>query len=525
MTFNVHSLDMDKLVDAPEADTVVRLMWGLNEMNQLSHLGKLVDAEFQIAPELWKYRDSLTAALTRQRSCKVSEILESVVRPLVANDSSARFPELHAVIESDEALKDLRTSLGSLFYGDNSEEFERHRQIRHRITDHFDHRRDYAILPASLQKIVERMEPDVSGIKRGWLFYGNKPHNRDITRFFVVDDVLNVAWQEVILGIPFCAAGYEDIPEATQVRDFTLDFLKLYHGFASRLIDIYLTKHSIWLSECDPTELLYVRDDIERSPAEQVLSGETFAVSEVLSFLGNTTILIDAVAELYELFLKTVTGEKRFGIDFDENQRPAVFHCIQAMRYSLIMSAVTFYRGHVSDVANYGRRTIELAAFLLEICSDAESAKRWINMGKSKKARGKYKSSFQAYQLVAKYAAVLTQPILESYDNFCFFVHPSYFSLHHQIDVTGGEHRFQYFEHHTDRGKGHLISQLFITLNVHMRSLSSLMSFFNSRINGCNTTDWQESYKAVVLEIEEAKIQWRPFIQAWLSFSGETDEE
>jgi hypothetical protein len=512
MSYIVHTIDAERLAQSPESDTIVRLMWALNDMNQLTHLGKLIHAEHQTMPELWKYRDSVVASLTRQRSARISEILDCIVRPLVADNAKECHPHIHEVIEAEPELQPVRASLRDLFY-QSKEEFERHRSIRNRITDHFDHKRDFAIIPESLKLTADQTQSDENGVKRGWLFYGMHEQNRDIMRFLIADDVLNTGWREVILQIPYQKDGYADSDAVKQSREFTLPFMELFHKFGSKLIDAYLTHHSLWLPKCNPTDLLYPIDIVPRSLPLQILAGENHAVAEVADLLGPTKNLVDDAATLYESLIHLIVNGNSFGTTFDINQRTSVFHCLQSLRYSLVVSVSTMYRGHVTDTSNYSRRSIEVAAFLVEICLSTESAKRWMEMGKSNTARKKYKSSFQAHQLVVNHEQVLTRPVVDLYDNFCLFVHPSYASMHHQIKVAGNEHQFHYFEHQTEAQKANLIMQLFIILNTHMRLMNVLLSFFVDKNIGIDCEGWLNSHKSLAEKIEEAKKQWLPLVK------------
>jgi hypothetical protein len=508
MSYIVLTINVDKLAKAPDSDSIVRLMWALNDMNQSTHLGKLVKGEYITHPELWKYRDSIMASLTRQRSARVTEILENIVQRLIADDAKTNYPELHGLIEADEELRSLKASLRDLICGDQKEEFKRHRQIRHRITDHFDHKSNYLIVPEAIQLTVHQMKADAGGIKRGWIFYGSREKNQEVSRYFFADEVLETAWREGILKIPF-QKSYADSKMLKEARKFTSYFMELFHKFATKLIDIYCKKYALWLEQCNPNDLLYCIESIQHLPLE-ILAGENHAAAEVSDFFGSTKLLTDNAAALYESITKLIVESSNFGSVFDLNQRTAIFDCLQSLRYSLVMSMTTMLRGHVTDSTNHSRRSVEIAAFLLEICSNTENAKRWLDMGKSKSARKKYKSAFQAHQLVAKHKDILTEKIVDLYDNFCLFVHPSYASMYHQIKIVGNQHQFHYFEHQTDVQKANMVIQFFILLNTHMRLMDALSKFFESKNLSFVMTKWKEHYEMLVEETEKAKQQWMP---------------
>src|SRR6185437_5350526 len=148
--YSVQCLNLERFASSPSADVVIRLMWGINEMNQLADIARLLQTAEEEKPHLCKYYEGIKGGFTRQRSSKVGEVLDSIVRPLVADDALKKHPELVSLIDNDQILSRLREKLRRLFYGVFKDEFERHRQIRHRITEHFDHKTAFAVLPEAL---------------------------------------------------------------------------------------------------------------------------------------------------------------------------------------------------------------------------------------------------------------------------------------------------------------------------------------------------------------------------------------
>lgn len=240
------AIDLEKFSQTPESAVILRLMWGLNEMNQLADLAHMVSLLQPAFPDREKYYEGLTTSLARQRSAIVGEVLDMVVRPLVADDAKIRFPELHKLITEDKALETLCARLRNLFYGKDKNEFELHRQIRHRITAHFDHKAAVEVLSKTLPMLVKNEK--LLGVEKpvGWHFQCAEDHIKHVRRFLVVDDVLNLAWVETILGIEFDPQGHADSPELNRAIAFTRHFMQLFHEFSDQLIYNYLSANDLF---------------------------------------------------------------------------------------------------------------------------------------------------------------------------------------------------------------------------------------------------------------------------------------
>jgi hypothetical protein len=536
LSFSVHNIDVEKLASSPESDEIVRLMVAMNDIDQLPLLGRLLDKEKLVYPELWKYHDGITGSLIRQRSARTTEALDCLTRRLIRDHAATEFPIIHSIIEADEALRNWKTELRELLdeetkektedpqsqpTGDQPteklhEKFERHRQIRHRLVDHYDHKKKYEIIPEGLKLFVQQGKRGEDGLLRGWLVYGNTESNKHIRRFLLADEVLNTIHREPILQIPHDEDGYKDSEKLIDARDFTLEFMRLFQKFSGRLIDLYLKKHDLWIQNVNPSDLLAPRSEPTMLP-ETISQLDVHSFAEVTQYLGSTSKLVDDVSALYELLMKLVVNAPKFAEFFDINQRTAFFHCLQSLRYTLIMSVTTLFRGHVTDSTNYSRRAIEICAFLVEICSDTESAKRWIEMGKSGNARDKYKSRFQAHQVVKKHKDILSEEVDKLYDNFCLFVHPSYFSMHFQISTTGKlEHQFHYFKHESEDQRVNLITQYFILLNAHVCLVKAFARFIDKKDIGFDDKVWQERKTQCIEKVEQEKTAWKPVLDAFM---------
>jgi hypothetical protein len=257
MEYRVGCIDMAAFASKPESHVIVRLMWALNEMNQLADLGRMVEKAEEESPHLWKYYEGITGTLTRLRSSRVSEVLQNVVRQLVDPGARKKFPELCRIISSDAKLRALRGKIRTLFQGKRKKlDFERHRQIRHRISEHFDHISDKAVIPDALTvTIAQKKKLSKAAVIEGWIIQGISPGNKQVARFLLADEVLTTAWRENILRVPQNKKGYSKSRQAQRAKRFTLEFMATFHAFAGRLIDIYLKNHKLWI-DCNPDDLL-----------------------------------------------------------------------------------------------------------------------------------------------------------------------------------------------------------------------------------------------------------------------------
>lgn len=115
-------------------------------------------------------------------------------------------------------------------------------------------------------------------------------------------------------------------------------------------------------------------------------------------------------------------------------------------------------RGHITDSSNFSRRALEICAFIVRMYRDEKAAKRWMEAGKSKKARERYVSAFPAWKLVKE---LLTPELVKMYEDDCLDVHPSFFAVTKRASLDHDRvHRFSYFD--LDEDDGH---QTFLVMN------------------------------------------------------------
>lgn len=254
--FSIRAIDMKNFSSAEFSPVILRLMWAMNEISQLSHLSRMIDSFEEEQSYCWKYCEGLRSSLLRQRSAIATEILHTVVRPLVADDAESRYPSLYKLIQRNKDLKKLRGRLRTLFYGKYKRMFDVQRQIRHRITNHFDHKSSYEVLPDALNQTVRDRKRSKQLPFIGYVLQGISEQNEAISRFILVDEVISTAWRKNILGIGLSRTGFEKHTKVVKTRKFMLYYMKLFHEFSNNLIDEYFFENSLWVETFDPADLV-----------------------------------------------------------------------------------------------------------------------------------------------------------------------------------------------------------------------------------------------------------------------------
>ena len=251
---------MDRFQGTANSDVILRLMWAMNEISQIAHLSRMIDKSEEHMKYCWKYFEGLRGSLIRQRASIANEILDTVVRPLVADDADFKYPTIYKLIRSNRKLGQTRGRLRTLFYGKYKIKFETHRQIRHRITGHFDHKLNFQVLPDALKQTTSDWSCTSGEPFVGYIMQGLSPQNKAMMRFIFVDEVLSTAWRKNILGIEFSKSGYQRNRKVLQTEKFMLYYMSLFHDFSLLLIEDYLTINCLWTKEFDPGDLFNKSD-------------------------------------------------------------------------------------------------------------------------------------------------------------------------------------------------------------------------------------------------------------------------
>lgn len=79
----------------------------------------------------------------------------------------------------------------------------------------------------------------------------------------------------------------------------------------------------------------------------------------VSEYLGDTKHLVDDLSDLYESIFALIGSTN---LQLNDLQSVAFMHCLQALRYELLMGCLTLLRGHVTDSSKDTRRAIEIVA-------------------------------------------------------------------------------------------------------------------------------------------------------------------
>jgi len=245
---------------------------------------------------------------------------------------------------------------------------------------------------------------------------------------------------------------------------------------------------------------------VKQGVVQRIMTQERDATREVITYLGETSLLADACSDLYDLLFDLI---RKTDLPLDVHQLPAFMHCLQALRYELIMGTMIMFRGHVTDSARYSRRAIEVAAFAVEIFKDKDSANLWLSMGTSSRAMDRYRSRFPAHKIVEKHESTLGKQIYELYASYCLWVHPSFGSLVNQTSFSSDRgHQFHYFEIGSEHQMNYLAMQFFILLDTHVRILLAIAELVR-QFDGFDYGVWVESSSAFTRWAASLRANWK----------------
>lgn len=247
------------------------------------------------------------------------------------------------------------------------------------------------------------------------------------------------------------------------------------------------------------------------SVLDKITADEENMFHRFKELFSNSNILIDGMSDLHEKFCQ-LAANTRFE-NLSTSQKYALTSCFQALRYQFIMGALSLYRAHVADSANFGRKAIEIATFAIEIFKNDDSSDRWLEHAVSNKSMRRYRSRFGAFQLVKTHEEILTPDLVSRYEEYCLFVHPSYGSMYRQIELTEDRrHVFSYFDIESEDDFLYVVLRLFDLLDTHTRILMVLAGLFNEGAS-FPMEEWMAHVSEFAeLEVSERNI-WEPRIQ------------
>jgi len=240
---------------------------------------------------------------------------------------------------------------------------------------------------------------------------------------------------------------------------------------------------------------------------EALKQDEDRVLISVSDYLGDTKHLVDDVSDLYERIFALIGSTN---IQLNELQSVAFMHCLQALRFELLMGCLTLLRGHVTDSSKDTRRAIEIIAFAFEIFGNAESGKRWMEIGVSRGSMKRYLSRFQAWQVVQNHEKQLSKDLVDLYEQYCLYVHPSYGSMVQQASLKEDRrHVFEYFETQNDRQLSYLALSLFRILDTHIRIIKSLRDFLESNSIKVDFITWDQTVSACATKHFNERARWK----------------
>jgi hypothetical protein len=227
------------------------------------------------------------------------------------------------------------------------------------------------------------------------------------------------------------------------------------------------------------------------------LLGETYNTSQEL---------LDLYSVLFDASLKCVWKLE------DKHQPPALMHSLQWLKNEAIAGILTLMRGHISDASNFGRRSIEICAFIKLMYENKEAAARWMKAGTSKRAQAKYLSAFPAFELVRKH---LTPELVKIYERNCLDVHPSFFAVVKRASLDPDRvHRFSYFDlDETDDKQAYLIISYFNLIACHVKIMEFLTIMFYPS-GHFDKDKWMAAFGPFIHRAETRRLFWQPLIDA-----------
>lgn len=247
---------------------------------------------------------------------------------------------------------------------------------------------------------------------------------------------------------------------------------------------------------------------IANSILEQITADEEKMFLHFKERFSDSNILIDGMSSLHENFCQ-LCAAARFE-NLSTSQKYALTSCFQALRYQFIMGALALYRAHVSDSANFARKAIEIATFAIEIYQNDESSDRWLDHARSNKSMKKYRSRFEAFQLVRTHEKVLTPELVSRYEDYCLFVHPSYGSMYRQIELTEDRrHLFSYFDIENEDDFLYVVLKIFELLDTHARILVALASLMQ-QTSSFPTSQWNTLISQFAEQETIERMAWEP---------------
>jgi hypothetical protein len=247
---------------------------------------------------------------------------------------------------------------------------------------------------------------------------------------------------------------------------------------------------------------------------------EEQAYQSTKKLLGGSFNLAYDLQNLYDLFNQLSTNVvMRLN---DGNQMAALLHSLQWLKNEAIAGTLTLMRGHITDSSNFSRRSLEICAFAIRIYQDPAAAKRWMEIGKSKKARERYESAFPAWQLVRD---LLNPELIGYYKDDCLAVHPSLFAVTKRAEIGDDHvHRFRYFDlDRSDEQQIYFVMR-FLTLCVcHAKIMEHLTTVFYPS-GHFDQESWLEAYLSFISKFQTIRSGWEPAVNAHFEKFGDNSE-
>jgi hypothetical protein len=238
---------------------------------------------------------------------------------------------------------------------------------------------------------------------------------------------------------------------------------------------------------------------------------ESEVLANVQGVLGDLASLPDEVNEVYKELGRAfcLTG----GGTLTDYQVIGFMYLLGLMGHQTLMGSLTLMRGHPTDSTNYSRKAIESAAFCLEILADAESAKRWMEAGKSKGAMKNYASRFAAWQVVKNRLKPVEESLSDTYEYYCLSVHPGLAAVSRQAILEDGAFQFNHLEVSNQDDHDALKAQFLLGVTNHLKIVAMLAKALED-MKFPLAANYHEKFDKVQAKVSKANTEFAEYMQA-----------
>lgn len=229
---------------------------------------------------------------------------------------------------------------------------------------------------------------------------------------------------------------------------------------------------------------------------------EAEVLQNVQDTLGELATLPDEIASSYGALARAFS---LVWSSFTNHQVDAFMFLLQSLGHQVKMGALTLMRGHPTDSTSFTRKSIEIVAFCLEILSESDSAKRWLEIGTTKSAMKRYTSRFSAFKMVTEHLKSKDPQLISAYETYCLSVHPGLASVSRQAVRTTEDYEFDHFEVSSQEHHDALKVQYLLAMTMHVRMIDVLTKTLEE-MKLPLSAEFHSSFERVKEKVEAANL-------------------